>query len=203
VVCEVLTNVLHALSELALGRPSPTPALIERLYDERSGLFLPRAWPPCGERIPLTWSALSPLALPDLPEAIGRRLVEEHLLSGRFWTPVAPPSVATDEHSFSLREHALGVRRYWRGPTWVNSAWLLGLGLARLGYHDQARQLARGIGAAVAGSGLREFYSPHDGHGMGAADFAWSALAVELLEPDAAACNSHLDPAAGPVRRRP
>ena len=30
--------------------------------------------------------------------------------------------------------------------------------------------------------GLREFYDPHDGRGMGATDFAWSALALEMLD---------------------
>lgn len=35
-VCEVLTNVLHGLSRLALGPPSITPALIARPYDETS-----------------------------------------------------------------------------------------------------------------------------------------------------------------------
>jgi mannosylglycerate hydrolase MGH1-like protein len=193
VVCEVVTNVLHCLSQLALGRPSLTPALIERLYDESSGLFWPQAWPDPGERIPLTWSALAPLALPDLPERIGRRLVEEHLLSPRFWTHVAPPSVATDEACFSLREHALGLRRYWRGPSWINSSWLLWLGLVRLGYHEQAGELARGVEQAVLASGLREFYNPYDGHGMGAQEFAWSTLALEMLEPHADAHTSHID----------
>jgi len=192
IVCEVLTNVLHGLSQLALGRPSLTPALIERLYDEASGVFVARAWPATGERIPLTWSALAPLALPDLPEAIGRRLVEEHLLAPRFWTLVAPPSVATDEPSFSLRQRTLGLRRYWRGPTWLNSAWLVWLGLVRLGYHEHAATLAGGASAAVLRSGLREFYGPHDGRGMGASDFAWSALVLELLEPDDASARSHL-----------
>jgi hypothetical protein len=192
VVCEVLTNVLWGLSELALGQPSITGALIERCYDERSGLFLPRASPAIEGRVPVTWSALSPLALPDLPEAIGRRLVEEHVLSKGFWTNVAPPSVATGEPSFSTREHTLGLRRYWRGPTWVNSAWLLWLGLVRLGYDDRAAELARGIERAVLGSGLREFYDPNDGSGMGARDFAWSTLALELLEPDTAARTSYL-----------
>ncbi len=51
VVCEVLTNVIHGLSQLALGRPLITPALIARLYDEPSGLFLPRVEPAIGERI--------------------------------------------------------------------------------------------------------------------------------------------------------
>jgi hypothetical protein len=192
VVCEVLTNVLHGLSRLALGRPSLTPALIERLYEESSGLFLPQAWPAPEQRIPLTWTALAPLALPDLPEQIGRRLVEEHLLSRRFWTCVAPPSVAIDESCFSLREHALGLRRYWRGPSWINSSWLLWLGLVRLGYDEQARALARGIERAVLASGLREFYNPHDAGGMGACSFAWSTLALEMLEPDPGARTSYI-----------
>jgi hypothetical protein len=191
-VCEVLTNVLHCLSQLALGRQSLTSALIERLYDERSGVFASEPWPQGGARIPLTWSALSPLALPDLPEAIGRRLVEEYLLSPRFWTEVAPPSVATDEPTFSLREHTLGLRRYWRGPTWINSAWLVWLGLVRLGYDEQAETLASGVRSAVTQSGLREFYDPRDGRGMGATAFAWSSLALELLEADEQAACSHL-----------
>jgi len=187
VVCEVLTNVLHGLSRLALGLPSITPALIARLYDEPSGLFLPTADPPCGARIPLTWAALSPLALPDLPEPIGRRLVEEYLLDERrFWTPVAPPAVALDEPSFSLREHFDGLRRYWRGPSWVNSAWLLWLGLVRLGYSAQAAALAAAVTRTVAAEGLREFYDPFSGSGMGAQDFAWSALALELADADLA-----------------
>jgi hypothetical protein len=192
VVCEVVTNVLHGLSQLALGRPSVTAALIDRLYDEASGLFVLRSWPATSERIPLTWSALAPLALPDLPEAIGRRLVEEHLLSARFWTAVPPPSVATDEPSFSLRERTLGLRRYWRGPTWLNSAWLVWLGLVRLGYREHAAALADGATSAVLHSGLREFYGPYDGRGMGASHFAWSALVLELLDPDHDSARSHV-----------
>jgi len=101
----------------------------------------------------------------------------------RFWTAVAPPAVALDEPSFSLREHFEGLRRYWRGPTWVNSAWLIWRGLVRLGYDDEAAEIARAITATVSREGLREFYDPRDGRGMGAKNFAWSALALELLDP--------------------
>ncbi|HTX46650.1 MAG TPA: hypothetical protein VMD48_10240 [Solirubrobacteraceae bacterium] len=184
VVCEVQTNVIHGLSRLALGLPSITPALIARLYDEPSGLFLPAAEPGVGERIPLTWTALAPLALPDLPEEIGHRLVEYLLDDHRFWTAVAPPSVSLDEASFSLQEHFDGLRRYWRGPAWVNSSWLIWRGLVRLGYEQEAATLARGITETVLREGLREFYDPHTGRGMGAEDFAWSALALELLDPN-------------------
>jgi glycogen debranching enzyme len=118
--------------------------------------------------------------------------VEEHLLSERFWTTVAPPSVARGEPSFSLSEHLFGLRRYWRGPTWINSAWLVWLGLLRLEYLDEAATLARGIERALLQSGLRESYNPYDARGLGATNFAWSTLALELLEQDPNARNSYL-----------
>jgi hypothetical protein len=196
-VCGTATNVLHNLSRLALGRPSLTPAIVDRLYDERRGLFhqLVRKRSQRGPATHpvVTWSALSPLALPDLPEEIGRRLIEEHLLNPkRFWLPVPPPSVSAEEPRFSRRDRLIFLRQYWRGPTWVNAAWLLWLGLVRLGYRDEAAELARRVGQAVAGAGLREYYDPYTGKGMGATHFSWSALVMELVDPDPQARTSHL-----------
>ena len=184
VLCEVLVNVLWSLSLQAAGRDSATPALVDRLWDERRGLFLDEAQPGGTRPAVSTWSALAPLALPDLPEPIGRRLVEEHLLDPRrYRTPVAPPSVSAEEPSYEPAARSGLIRRYWRGPTWVNSAWLVWLGLRRLGFAAEAEELAAGILGAVAGQGLREYYDPRDGTGQGAVDFAWSALAAELADP--------------------
>ncbi|MGE5617513.1 MAG: MGH1-like glycoside hydrolase domain-containing protein [Candidatus Woesearchaeota archaeon] len=187
VVCGTATNVLHNLSRLALGRESLTPIILERLYDERRGLFhqLVRKQ---GQREPsphpvVTWAALSPLALPDLPEEIGRRLIEEHLLNPkRFWLPVPPPSVSAEDASFSRRDRILFLRQYWRGPTWINAAWLLWLGLVRLGYADAAAEMARRLGRTVQNEGLREYYDPYTGQGMGVKHFAWSALIAEMTD---------------------
>ena len=192
-VCSVLVNVLNGLSRLALGQASITPALVDRLYHLESGLFAHEVWPENDRRVVVTWSALAPLALPDLPEQIGRRLVEEQLLNPqRFWLPVPPPSVAADESSFSIKDRFLGLRRYWRGPTWVNSAWLVWLGLRRLGYRSEASELARRIIGAVAREGLREYYNPRTGEGMGASDFAWSSLVCELIKEDPRADRSYV-----------
>ncbi len=195
VCCEVMTNVLWGLSRMALGQPSLTPVIVDRMYDESTGLFWPLARPAPRGQPALTWTALAPLALPDLPEAIGRRLVEEHLLDPkRFWLPVPPPSVSAEDPAFSVNDRAyLAVRRYWRGPTWINAAWLVWLGLARLGYREQADELARRIAATVVTNGLREYYNPYTGAGMGATSFAWSTLAVELAEPDPRAASSYLE----------
>ncbi len=184
-LCETLVNTMWSLSLQALGRPSATPALVERLWDERRGLFVDEAQPGAIRPAPLTWASLAPLALPDLPEPIGRRLVEEHLLNGReFLTPVAPPSVAACEPSYEPDGGHGPVRRYWRGPTWVNSAWMVWLGMRRLGYEAEAQRLADGLIAAVEREGLREYYHPRTGKGLGAKDFAWSALVAELADPN-------------------
>ena len=192
-LCETLVNTMWSLSLQALGRPSATPALVERLWDERRGLFLDEVRPGGARPDVVTWAALAPLALPDLPEAIGRRLIEEHLLDREeFLTAVAPPSVAASEPSYEPDGGHGPIRRYWRGPTWVNSAWMVWLGLRRLGYESEAERLADGVIAAVAREGLREYYDPRSGKGLGAVDFAWSALVAELAAPDEGARASYL-----------
>jgi hypothetical protein len=193
VVCEVITNVLWSLSLQALGRPSATPALVERLWDEQRGLFFDEAGPAGGRPYVSTIASLAPLALPDLPESIGRRLVEEHLLDReRYWTPVPPPSVSAEEPSYEPDGGRGLLRRYWRGPTWVNTAWLVWLGLRRLGYDEEAGRMVKAISGAVGLEGFREYYDPRNGKGLGARDFAWSTLLAEMLEPAPKADSGYL-----------
>jgi hypothetical protein len=197
VVCEVLSNVVYSLSRIALGRPSLTPAIVARLYDAERGLFGPLVRPAPPARIPVTWTALAPLALPDLPEALGRRLVEEHLLDPqRFWLPAGLPSVAADEPTFRRDDRGpWRQHRYWRGPMWINAMWLVWLGLVRLGYREAADTLAARALQAVSRGGLREYYDPFDATGMGQSHFAWSSLVLEMIDPDPRAQSSYL---AGP-----
>ena len=193
VVCEVATNVLWGLSRLAAGEASITPALVDRLWDGARGLFVDEAQPGGLRPAVETWTALAPLALPDLPDEIGRRLVGEHLLDAqRFWLPVPPPSVSAADPAFVPGRSRGPVRRYWRGPTWINSAWLLWMGMRRLGFTEAAKGMANAIIATVEREGLREYYHPGTGAGLGATDFAWTSLALELADPDPVAATSHV-----------
>ena len=169
VCCEVATNVLHGLSLMALGRPSLTPTIVERMYDEATRPVRAAGASRARAQAAATWAALAPLALPDLPEEIGRRLVEEHLLDAkRFWLPVPPPSVPATEPAFSTRDDGwLWIRRYWRGPTWVNAAWLVWLGLdparlPRAGRDARKPDHGRGRRARPARV-LRPVHRPRDG----------------------------------------
>ena len=163
VCCEVTTNVLYSLARTALGLESLTATLVERMFDSERGLFLPLARAGArtlDARFATTIAALTPLALPDLPEEIARRLVA-HLLDERaFWSPVAPPSVSLSDPAFAVRDralHGLAPPRYWRGPTWVNTAWLCWLGLRRLGLDGPAGELA----ARLLGVTPGEFAKAH------------------------------------------
>jgi glycogen debranching enzyme len=130
-----------------------------------------------------SWDTLAPLALPDLPDDIAWQLIERVLRAPGFAAGVPLPSVAIDDPAYSDRETWWGRHRHWRGPSWVNSAWFVSLGLRRLGLGDEAAALARRLAAVVEREGFREYYESRSGHGMGARDFGWSTLIVEMLEP--------------------
>jgi glycogen debranching enzyme len=186
---DVWVNVAYALSLHAMGRLSGESswavrarrvehALLERCLDPRTGLFLDLAG--AGERpVPVsTWSALSPLALPGLPEAVRRRLVEEHLLDDRrYLAPFGIPSVSMQEPSFRPRWDRF---RTWRGPSWVNTAWLLAPAMRELGYERAADRVGATLAAAALREGFREYYDPLTGQGLGARGFGWSTLLLEM-----------------------
>ena len=133
---------------VARGRARVEAALLERCWDERRGLFFDLAGRAERPVRVSTWTALAPLVLRDLPEPVRRRLVEEHLLDARrYAAPCGIPSVSMEEPTFNPRWDRF---RCWRGPSWMNTAWLLVPALRELGYDDARRADRR-----VAGAGGR------------------------------------------------
>ena len=72
-------------------------------------------------------------------------------------------------------------RNYWRGPVWANVTWLTALGLRLHGEDRAAQALREQMLDALEGGGLREYFVPGSGRGLGARDFAWTA-ALSLWE---------------------
>jgi len=189
---DVVVNVFYALALRALSRldaehgsvyalraARTEAALLDRCLDARTGLFLDLAGRR-ERRVPVsTWSALAPLALTELPVDVRRRLVEEHLLDDRrYRAPVGIPSVSHEEPSF---EPGFSLWRCWRGPSWVNTAWLLVPAMRELGYHEDADRIVDSLAHAAARHGFREYYNPLTGRGLAARGFGFSTLLVDLL----------------------
>src|SRR6202008_2150941 len=66
-------------------------------------------------------------------------------------------------------------RNYWRGPVWANVTWLTALGLRLHGEEHAATALREQMLGAARDGGIREYFVPESGRGLGARDFAWTA----------------------------
>jgi hypothetical protein len=119
-------------------------------------------------------SCLVPIALGGMPadrcEALVRRLTD----TDSFWPRYPVPSVPLGSRHFRPE----GRRYLWRGPTWINTNWLIWGGLMRHGYGECADAVARSSAELVERSGFREYYNPLTGEGGGERDFGWSTLAA-------------------------
>jgi hypothetical protein len=191
-------NALWAWSELALadiarrlGRDDGshlgeaariTAAMVARLWSPERRLFLAldeRAGRLQPER---TVAGLIPLVLPGLPPKVVTALVET--ATGEAFRLGAPEVHGVP--SFDLTDERHEPRRYWRGPTWLNTTWLVARGLQVHGHHELARRLDDDLVGLVARSGFREYFHPRTGRGHGTRSFSWSAalLIHVLAAPD-------------------
>ena len=150
-----------------------------KCFDEEAGAFFDLAG---AEERPLrtmTITALAPLALPTLDRAIVARLVGHLRDPASFALPYPVPSVSRREPTF-MPGNARGF--IWRGPTWINTNWLLGEGLRAHGVEDLRAALLDATCALVERSGFREYYNPFTAEGYGSRDHSWSTLVVDMLD---------------------
>ncbi|TWF78148.1 trehalase [Pseudonocardia hierapolitana] len=195
VAVDPLFNALLAWSEEALaeiadiiGKPSEPhreraaairDALMARCYDRAAGHFF--ALDRDGERVPEHCvGGLAPLVL-DLPAD-----VVDALVAG-----MTGPRFALNDRvplpSYDLTGPAFDTTRYWRGPAWINTSWVVLRGLERHGRQAEAATLRAAMLNAVRQEGFREYFDPRTGAGRGVADFSWSAaLTLDLLATGAA-----------------
>lgn len=186
---DVLVTTAYAMSLHAMARLSGDAtwarraarveqALCEHCLDPATGLFLHLAG---RARTPVpvsTWAALTPLALPGIPEEVRRRLVQEHLLDPRrYRAAVGIPSVGMEEPTFNP---GFDRWRTWRGASWVNTAWWLTPAMRELGYGREADHVVDGLAGAALREGMREYYDPRHGKGLAAKGFGWSCLLAGL-----------------------
>ncbi len=153
-----------------------TAALVARLWDERANMFLVRDLVG-GALVPeRSVSGLVPLLVPGLPQTVVEGLLET--LGSTYFRADATDLVP----SYDLTGHAFDRYRYWRGPAWFNTAWLIERGLRHYGTEDRADRLRSAFLAAAGASGFAEYVDPYTGEGRGTRDFGWTAaLTLDLL----------------------
>jgi hypothetical protein len=100
----------------------------------------------------------------------------EHLENPQTYNAKFPvPSVPQNSDWFA--QH-----RYWQGPTWINTNWLIADGLERYGFKDEAAKIRESSLKLVDKAGFYEYFSPIDGSPAGAHNFSWTAaLTIDFL----------------------
>jgi len=99
-----------------------------------------------------------------------------HLLDPKeFWTRFPLPTVSADHSGYD-------PRGYWRGRSWINQLWLAYEGLKLYGFEEDARRLAeKALDMMASGPTCNENYDSSTGAPLGAPDFGWSTLALDLI----------------------
>lgn len=180
----------HALAEIAvvIGEdPQPHHEAAARIQSA----MLRELWDPAAARFSAldvvrrersaedTVVSLAPLLDPGLPREQVQAIVAD-LHSAAFHPERAIDYVVP---SYDLLSSDFDRRRYWRGPIWLNTNWLLHAALRQHGYHSLADEIVLASLRLVAGSGFREYFDPFDGTGYGTESFGWSAaLTLDLIE---------------------
>lgn len=154
-----------------------TVKAFEQLWDPYTEMYYPRDFvthrllkePSVASLLPLYAGCISK----ERAAVLVKMLENEHLFGPAY--PV--PSVPLNSPWFS-------PERYWQGPTWFNTNWLIIDGLRRYGYHQHAEALAESMLELVRAHGCYEYFDPLNGEPLGAPAFGWTAaLTVDLIAP--------------------
>lgn len=151
-----------------LDRMALTKAALEELWDPYTEAYYPRDFVTHKLIKEPTIEALMPLYAgcisPERAELLVKSIENNHMFG-----PVYPiPSVPLNSPWFD-------PERYWQGPTWINTNWLIADGLKRYGYKHHAAALIESSLELVENGDFNEYFDPLNGTPIGAKNFSWTA----------------------------
>ncbi|WP_369389038.1 hypothetical protein AB5J72_16635 [Streptomyces sp. CG1] len=181
-----------------------TAALVDRLWDPAAGMFLCRDLRSGGwirERGVSGAAGGQGASGPTREQAVSGRLIRERGVSGLI--PLVLPGLPRDvagalvrtlggPHfglggrtrlvpSYDLLGEAFDPHRYWRGPAWFNTGWLVERGLRLHGERERADALRAALLHVADATDFAEYVDPYTGEACGATGFGWTAaLALDL-----------------------
>ena len=186
------THALADIAEVVGADPVPHREAAQQIHDA----LITELWDPGQKRFSSldvvrnergaedTIVSFAPLLDPDLPKAQLDALAAD-LASASFHQDKPDAYVAP---SYDLLAADFDERRYWRGPVWINTNWLLWWGLRQHGLEAAAEEVLMSSVRLVARSGFHEYFDPFTGEGFGTGGFGWTAaLTLDVIERQDAA----------------
>jgi hypothetical protein len=173
---QIAESAGHDLPPALIENMSRTESALEQLWDEQTGQYFSRSFVSHKLIEEPSIATLLPLYTGIIPKEKAARLVDLLKRQRVFSTAWPVPSVPVNSSYFN-------PYKYWQGPSWVNTNWLIIDGLERSGYKDEAAVLRDRTVQMVAKSGMFEYFNPQNAKPAGAPNFSWTAaLIIDLLQ---------------------
>jgi hypothetical protein len=172
---DIAKSVRQELSSELVENMEKSEHALEGLWDEYAKSYWSRDFITHRLLKQPSIASLMPLYAGSISKVRADLLVKQ-LENDKIFGPSYPvPSVPLDSPNFD-------PARYWQGPTWMNTNWLIIEGLKRYGYHDHAAALTETSLEMVRRSGFAEYFDPTTGEPLGAQNFSWTAaLIIDLI----------------------
>jgi hypothetical protein len=107
--------------------------------------------------------------------------IRQHIID-LAWSPDFLDGCQYPLPSTALTSAEFDRQRYWRGPAWINTNWLVWLAACQADAPELANRIADSSVALVSSGGFWEYFDPISGEGLGAESFSWSAaLTLDFL----------------------
>lgn len=152
-----------------------TQKAFDQLYDESGGTYYSRSFvshklieePTIASLLPLYSGVITKNRAQELVDQMKQKVFDLN------WPlPSAPKSSGF-----------FNPNKYWQGPTWVNTNWLIIEGLLRYGFYAEAKALKAKTLEMVDNGSFYEYFNPISGKPAGAANFSWTAaLTIDLAK---------------------
>ena len=121
-----------------------------------------------------TWAMFAPMFAEVCTKEEANMLVKNYLLNAEeFKAKFLVPTVSKSESSYD-------PKGFWRGPIWISTNWFVYQGLLNYGFLAEAESIKKCSIDLITNSGFREQFNPETGEGMGAKNFTWGALVLDM-----------------------
>jgi hypothetical protein len=174
-LAEMAKYIRHELPEPLVENMHKSEKALEKLWDEYAGQYWSRDFITHRPLKNPSIATLMPLYAGCITKERAAKLVKLLEHDTKFGPAYPVPSVPLDSPDFD-------PDRYWQGPTWVNTNWLIIDGLKRYGFTEHASALRETTLEMVGRGGMAEYFDPNTAEPLGADGFSWTAaLTLDLL----------------------
>lgn len=146
----------------------------DRLFED--GVYW-SAWGQNHEKIKIdTWAHFVPMFADLYTHAEAKKVVEKYF--NNFNTLRSEFGI----RSVSKTEESYRSKGFWRGPVWLAPQWFIYKGLRSYGFKEEAEWVKDTMYHNVESSNFREYFNPETGEAMGARQFTWGALLLDMKD---------------------